>query len=438
MDASNVIMEPRMNPRALPSHGKIGLERIESLSRKLEMLVEKIKTQAFLPGGGKLAPTFNQAQLASLCRLTPDSMARRLSKAAELDLPAGTPTQIKTSESAQAAGDSESEEVTQTRTGRRLWTLAEARQWIQSCGIPFKRPEGTPGAVITVANFKGGVGKTVTTMTLAQGLSLMGYKVLAIDVDPQGSLTSLFGVLPTEVSDDMTILPLMYPPKLKTGELHPEARSNIKDSICKTYWDGLDLVAGSRSLFSGEFYLPSRQLSGEPGFDFYEVLNRALDDGTRMEYDYIVIDTAPALSYLTMNTLWAADAVLMPLPPEGLDLVSSAQFWTMFTELAEAMPKQKAFHFLGVLPSKVDHTKGHTKSLLKWIQAGYEDFILPCEIPVTQVVSLGGSEMRTVFDMTKYVGAAKTYARAREAYDKLVGEIDHMTRQTVWSEEQPT
>jgi chromosome partitioning protein len=288
-----------------------------------------------------------------------------------------------------------------------------------------------PGAVITIANFKGGVGKTVTTMSLAQGLSLMGYKVLAVDVDPQGSLTSLFGILPTEVADEQTILPMMLPPREKDGSPNLDARYTIKESIQSTYWDGLDLVAGSRSLFSGEFYLPSRQISQEPDFNFYEVLNRSLDC-VRAEYDFIIIDTMPALSYLTMNTLWAADAVLMPLPPEGLDIASSSQFWTMFCELAEGIPGNKSFHFIGVLPSKVDHTKGHTKSLLKWIQAGYGDYVLPVEIPTTQVVSIGGTELRTVFDITKYSGSAKTYARAREAYDKLVGEIDHLTRQTCW------
>lgn len=438
---------PQIDSSVLPRQGGIDLARIQRLSERLNDLVERIKDNAFLPSGSKISPVFNQAQLAALCGLAPDSMARRLAKAEELGLPAGTPVQTKASQNriAAAAEDDSGEEsdtpnitLHQTESkGRRQWTLAEARQWIKHSGRPFIRPPGVPGAVITTANFKGGVGKTVTSVTLAQGLSLMGYKVLAIDVDPQGSLTSLFGILPTEVSEEMTILPILQPPN------SDGYRNSIKESIQKTYWDGLDLIAGSRSLFAGEFYLPSRSLQREPNFDFYEVLNRALNDGTRMEYDYIIIDTMPSLSYVTMNTLWAADAVLMPLPPEGLDIASSSQFWTMFTELAEAMGDRngangakiaKTFQFIGVLPSKVDNTKSHTKSLLKWIQAGYEDLMLNVEIPVTQVVSVSGSEMRTVYDITRYVGSAKTYARAREAYDKLVGEIDHLTRQTCWKD----
>lgn len=424
-----------IKPSALPSPGRVDRVRLLALEESLVSLVERIKTQAFLPSSGKAPPTFGLVQLAALCGVSTDAMARRLAKADELGLPVGTLVPPKARvESAPGASAVEGAAVATLAApdvkshGRRQWTLAEARLWIQSFNVAYKRPPGVSGAVITIANFKGGVGKTVTAMTLAQGLTLKGYKVLAIDVDPQGSLTSLFGLLPTEIDDEMTLLPLMVPPE----DTEEGARSTIRESIRKTYWDGLDLVASSRNLFSGEFYLPSRQLKGEPGFNFFKVLDKALGDGTREEYDFIVIDTMPSLSYVTMNTMYAADAVLMPLPPEGLDLVSAAQFWAMFNDMTSNAMPDKTYQFMGVVPSKVDHAKAHTKSLLKWIQNGFGDFLLPVEIPVTQVVSLSTTELRTVFDITKYVGAAKTYARARDAYDKLVAEIDHLTRQTCW------
>lgn len=441
-DSKNSSPTVKISSQALPQHGKIGFKQISELSENLANLVERIKSQAFLPNGEKVAPTFSLPQLTSLCKITRNAMVWKMDKADELGLSTGTPANlmnIKTPENSNdntestdeiELEDSISSNITTSTSKRKLWTLKETREWVQACGVPYKRPEGVPGAVITVANFKGGVGKTMTTMTLAQGLSLMGYKVLAIDLDPQGSLTSLFGILPTDVSSEMTVLPIMYPQDFEN------ARTTIKESIRPTYWDGLDLVAAARVLFNGEFMLPTRQINNEESdFLFSNVLNKALDDGTRMEYDYIIIDTMPALSYLTINTLFAADAVIMPLPPEGLDIASSAQFWSMFTELAESIPNDKTFHYIGVLPSKVEHSKGHTKSLLRWIHAGYGNFVLPVEIPETQVVNIGTTDLRTVYDITKYVGATKTYARARDAYDKLVAEIDHLTRQTCWSGE---
>lgn len=434
-------LEALLAPKAEPTYEDVNLDRITRLGERLSELVYRIKGQAFLPTGVKTPPVYGLLQLAALCHMAPESLLRRLAKADETGLPQGTLVQSKSQATETDADDEADSSDTDKKgatkskgTGRRQWTLSEARQWIRACGVPFIRPAGVQAAVITVANFKGGVGKTVTTMSLAQGLSLLGYKVLAIDFDPQGSLTSLFGVLPTEVDQEMTALPVMLPP----GE--EGARSTIKESIRETYWDGLDLIAGSRNLFSGEFYLPQRQLhkeeNGEPDFNFYNALRDSMKDGTLDEYDFIVIDTMPALSYLTMNTLWAADAILMPLPPEGLDIVSSSQFWNMFTEMTavinDKQDAEKKFSFVKILPSKVDHTKGHTKALLQLIDAGYEELVLPIEIPVTQVVSHSGTELRTVFDITKYVGAAKTYERARTAYGKLVSEIDKLTRNTCW------
>lgn len=85
---------------------------------------------------------------------------------------------------------------------------------------------------MSIANFKGGVGKTATAVTLAQGMSLLGHKVLVIDIDPQGSLTTLFGILPdSEVEEEDTILPLVM-----------GAETSIRYAIRPTYWDGIDLV----------------------------------------------------------------------------------------------------------------------------------------------------------------------------------------------------
>jgi chromosome partitioning protein len=130
---------------------------------------------------------------------------------------------------------------------------------------------------------KGGVGKTTTAMTLAQGLALKGHKVLVLDCDPQGSLTTLFGILPdTEVDESQTILPVCL------GQ-----ESSIAPSIQNTYWPGLDLVCAAPLLFAAEFGLPARQMR-ETDFEFWNVLNQALDD-VRDEYDVIIIDTPPAL-----------------------------------------------------------------------------------------------------------------------------------------------
>jgi chromosome partitioning protein len=396
----------------------IGIEELKRLDEHLQRVVEALRKHAHVPEGEKKAPAFNATALAKLCGKSNTTMLRLLERAETMGL---------------ASGVIDEERGAGARV-RRAFSQAEAVEWVRAVGSAYKRPIGVPGCTVAVGNFKGGVGKTVVATSLAQGLSLKGYKVLCIDLDPQGSMTSLFDVDRLGVEDDQTFLPLTTHPN-DSGH-----RTTLHESIQETYWYGVDLVAGSTSLFGGEFYLPLRQMRAErdePGFRFMEVLDRALDKGIRDEYDYIVVDTPPALSYITMNGYWAADAILMPLPAEGLDLVSSAHFWSMFTTLATSASstatKPKAFSWIATVPSKVDHSKGFTKSNLKVMQVAYDKYLLGnVEIPLSSAVSVGGVTLSTVYDMEKYVGSAKTYERARQAFDRLADEVDYMTRLKKW------
>ncbi len=397
-----------------PQRASVSMADIVQLGERLDKVLARWKEEATEPNGHKQAPEFNATQLAELCRKTPDQMSRLLEKAEERKLPSGLTEDSK-------------------RGRSRVFPLQDVRRWIQAVGAWPGRPAGAPGATICVANFKGGVGKTVVSLTLAQGLSLRGYKVLCIDFDPQGSLTSILGVTPTSVNEEETVAPLMYP-RTSAG-----ARDTLQASIRSTYWDGVDLIPANHSLFAGEFYLPLRQLNAhkhEPDFQFWEVLNKALDAGIREEYDMIILDTPPALSYMTMTTFWAADALLLPLPPEGIDFASSAQFWSMLAEVSSGTAgraaKEKQYGWVGVVASKVDSTKLHTKDMQALMKLGYRDLLLSTEIPETAAVRVGGARMESVYDISKYIGDRRTLLRAREAYDKLVDEVDFLTRKNIW------
>lgn len=395
---------------------KVGAESLHALDEHLASMMDRLKHAIYKPAGTKPTPVFNATQLAKLCGRT--SMARQLEKAAELGLADGV--------------------IEGKPAGHRSFTLEQAVQWVRAVGgTAYKRAPGQSGAVITVGFFKGGVGKTIVATSLAQGLALKGYKVLAIDFDPQGSMTAMLGVDPAVVEGDETFAPLGVPPG------HPLYRPTLAESIRPTYWSGVDLVAGSTNLFQCEFYLPLRAMNARnegKQFNFLDVLAKGLQP-LRDDYDYIVIDTPPAISYSTMNAYWAADAILMPVVPEGLSLQSSTQFWDMFTELFDTAAKlvstPKEYAWLGVVPSKVEGHKPAVQAMLKWIRAFYGEYMLNSELPLTDVVKTGGTTFGTVFDISKYVGSNKTYERARDAFDRLVGEIDTMTRQRFWNEPVP-
>jgi len=250
-------------------------------------------------------------------------------------------------------------------------------------------------------------------------------------------MTAMLGVDPSTVEAEATFTPLCTPPG------HPLHRTTLAESIRPTYWTGVDLVAGSTNLFQCEFYLPLRAMNAQAEgrqFNFLEVLTKGLRQ-IRDDYDFVIIDTPPALSYTTMNAYLAADAVLMPIVPEGLSLQSSAQFWDMFTELFDTaeklMDKPKRYAWLGVVPSKVETHKPAVQSMLKWIHGFYGQYVMTSELPQTDVVKTGGTTLGTVYDISKYVGSNKTYERAREAFDRLTTEVEVMTRRNYWGDAMP-
>ena len=373
---------------------RIDMERIAALAERAQTMVGSVRAKLLAPEARKVSPRYSTSQLGALCGVDKAHINYRVGKG---DLPVGqlTPT-----------------------GGKREFDLPSARTWTRTYRASQMRPQGCPAITVAIGNFKGGVAKTTSAVALAQGLSLRGHRVLAIDTDPQGSLTTLFGILPeAEVETDMTILPLCE-----------GTEPDLRYAVRSTYWDGVDLIAAAPFLFSAEFQLPARQLTS-PEARFWDVVNAGLEP-LRSLYDVIIIDTPPSLSYVTINGLWAADGIVVPVPPSGLDFASSAQFWSLLSDLGINLDKQepqgrgKHFDFLHVFLSRVDQADQAAPAVRQWIAATYGEFMLPVEIPKTTVATSKAAEFATVYDVQRYDGSAKTYKRAVDAYDRFVELIE--------------
>lgn len=157
------------------------------------------------------------------------------------------------------------------------------------------RPKGPQ--IISIANQKGGVGKTTTTINLAAALVELGYRVLVIDLDPQGNASTGFGVEPSERT--LTTYDLLL------GEV------DIHDAIQTTDIQGLWIVPATVDLSSADIEMISNE---KRSFLLRDALRqRALDT---YAIDFILIDCPPSLSLLTVNAMVASDSVLVPLQSE--------------------------------------------------------------------------------------------------------------------------
>jgi len=381
-----------------PQPPSLTLEAIAEQAQTASAMLSRIRGDLYDPERVKQPPVFSGVKVAELCGIDKAAFNRRL---ARKDLPEGRAI----------------------NAARREFTLVEARKWVAAYSRGHVRAPDEKAVTIAIGLFKGGVGKTTTAMTLAQGLSLkFGYRALVVDLDPQGSLSSLCGFQPNaDIGEEQTAYALFE-----------GSQQSLRYAVTPTYWDGIDCVPASPSLFGAEFHLPARQTKHRAeGFRFWEVLDRGLDD-LRSEYDVIILDTPPALSYVTLNAFLAADGLLLPIPPKGLDFASAAQFWTLFSDIAGELsgqsPVPKTYRWINVLLSMVDLTDPVAPTVTKWIGATYRDKVLPVEIPKTNVANVAGVQFGTPYDISKYAGKAATFGRARDAYDRVVDLIEKQVR----------
>lgn len=159
------------------------------------------------------------------------------------------------------------------------------------------------GRIIAIANQKGGVGKTTTSINLSSCLAEKGKKVLAIDLDPQGNMTSGLGVDKDVV--DNTVYELIL------GEC------SIKESISKTVVENLTIIPSNVNLAGAEIELL--------GINDKEYILRTAVDYIRDDYDFIIIDCPPSLNMLTVNAMTTADTVLVPIQCEYYALEGLSQ-----------------------------------------------------------------------------------------------------------------
>lgn len=159
------------------------------------------------------------------------------------------------------------------------------------------------GKIISFSNQKGGVGKTTTCVNLSAYLATKGYKVLIVDLDPQGNATSGLGFAKSEIKNSMYNVMIDDMP--------------IADAVVKTCVENLDLLPSSIDLAGAEVelvYIKDRE----------HVLKRVLEKA-RGSYDFITIDCPPSLGLLTINALAASDTVIIPIQSEYYALEGLSQ-----------------------------------------------------------------------------------------------------------------
>lgn len=248
--------------------------------------------------------------------------------------------------------------------------------------------------VVTVANQKGGVGKTTTAISLAHGLALVGRRVLLADFDPQGQCAAALGLNPE-------------PGVFNVLLMQSPTRALVADWIRESGREGLFLLPGDRHTATAQVVINAEGR----GID---IVARVLGV-IRSDYDYAILDTAPSVGGIQERAVFAADLLLIPALTDFLALDGTAQMMSLLSTLRE---RGWSGRLAGILPTFYDESTSASRDGLATLQLNFADQVLPV-IHRSTVLRECAAEGKTIFEWNGKTRAGVEYYNLRDWVLKL-------------------
>ncbi len=375
-------------------------------ARTLSAQLNTLRARLFPPASKKNLRSFTSAEAARLIGVS-DGYLRQLSLAGE-----GPTTE-------RGPG------------GRRLYTLSQVHELrhLLARSRPSYLPNRSPTEhlqILAITNFKGGSGKTTVSAHLAQYLALRGFRVLAIDLDPQASMTALFGYQPEfDIKENETLYGAIR---------YDDQRRPLSEVIRPTYFTGLDLVPGNLELHEFEHDTPKILAEGRQRADlFFTRIAKAISE-VDANYDVVIIDCPPQLGFLTLSAICAATGTLVTIYPQLLDVASMSQFLHMSSGLLSVVRKAGGnlrYDFLRYLVTRYETNDGPQGQIVGFLRSLFGDLVLTQHMLKSTAVAEAGLRKETVYEVSRDQIHRQTYDRAIESLDAVNGEIEALIK-TSW------
>lgn len=315
------------------------------------------------------------------------------------------------------------EPIKNPETGRRIgYSLSDVNRMREVFGTLPTRADDEPALVLSIQSFKGGVGKSTLTCHLAQYFALKGYRVCVIDCDSQASTTSMFGLNPdVDVNEEEDTL---YPFFRHGGP------TSLHYALRPTYWPNITLIPANLGLYDAEYEFAARMAR-----DSTFVLDRLREgiDSIRDKFDIILMDPPPALGMISLSVLRAADALLIPAPPNNIDFGSTAHFLRMMTSTLEELARaggERNYAFVKILVTKMSDTKSAHQAIYRMMQAVFPHDLLQSVLKDSAEIDNATANLRTVYELTGASTRSATHKRCRAHLDAVGREVELLIRKT--------
>ena len=365
------------------------------ISRKLDQL----RFEKFPPNARKTLRQFSMAEVAHYMGISPNNLKRL-----HLEGKGPVPTTSSGGRRSYTA-----EQMLELRTYLDRNGKAEAKKY-----VPHRKP-GDKMQVIAVVNFKGGSGKTTTAAHLSQHLALTGHRVLAVDLDPQASLSALFGFQPE----------LDRNPSLYDTIRYDDQRKPVSEVILPTNFPGLEIIPANLELQEYEYDTPLAMQNSTEGKRFFTRMGKALSE-VDDRYDVVVVDCPPQLGYLTLTALTAATSVLITVHPQMLDLMSMSQFLLMLGNITKTIKRAGAnvrMDWLRYLITRYEPSDVPQVQMLGFMQSMLAEEMLKTPMVKTTAISDAGLTKQTLYEVERSNFTRETYDRAIDCLDSVNFEI---------------
>ncbi|TIX38225.1 MAG: plasmid partitioning protein RepA, partial [Mesorhizobium sp.] len=258
----------------------------------------------------------------------------------------------------------------------------------------------------------------------AQYLALRGHRVLAIDLDPQASLSALFGHQPElDVGEGETLY----------GAIRYEEPRSISEIVRATYTQNLHIVPGNLELMEFEHETPRAITSGSAESMFFARIGEVLTDIESL-YDVVIVDCPPQLGFLTMSALCAATSVLITVHPQMLDVMSMSQFLAMTSEMMAVVERaggRTSYDWMRYLVTRYEPNDGPQSQMTGFMRAIFGNRMLHNHMLKSTAISDAGVTKQTLYEVERQQFTRGTYDRAMESLNAVNSEIEGLLR-TTW------